>query len=328
MNEETQNKQCSGCKETKSMINFMSKTIERKMCIECREADRKRHSKPEVRERRNQQQREMQYYKKYREKKRNEDEEAFLKRNADMMKNWRTNNNEHHKAYLRGNFNQKIKSAKQQAAKKGIEWKSEMTNEYCEELMRSKCYYCNNMDNDGLNGIDRMDNNKCYEKSNCTSCCKKCNFMKKALDTRTFIERCMHISLCHGDKGNLHPSCWVNRMRGNYTDYKQRALKKGLDFELSNNEFVELSSRPCYYCKKENEKKHSNGLDRTKNDIGYTLTNVVACCAECNSMKASLSDTTFIDQCKVITNRFIDTPLPELNRCYSTVAKRVIKNTE
>lgn len=49
------------------------------------------------------------------------------------------------------------------------------------------CYYCGKKD--GIyNGVDRLDNNKGYVKSNCVSCCKSCNFQKHAYSEKQFNE--------------------------------------------------------------------------------------------------------------------------------------------
>ena len=52
-----------------------------------------------------------------------------------------------------------------------------------------------------LNGIDRMDNAVGYLPANVVPCCKDCNFMKKALDAHTFVERCRQVSAAHGGPG-------------------------------------------------------------------------------------------------------------------------------
>lgn len=43
------------------------------------------------------------------------------------------------------------------------------------------------------NGIDRADNNIGYIASNCVSCCPSCNFMKRSMGVREFLERVAQI---------------------------------------------------------------------------------------------------------------------------------------
>lgn len=59
------------------------------------------------------------------------------------------------------------------------------------------------------------------------------------------------------------------------------AKKRGLSWELSKDQLVELRSKPCTYCGGDLPKTGS-GLDRLDNAKGYTLDNVVSCCTSCN----------------------------------------------
>ena len=52
----------------------------------------------------------------------------------------------------------------------------------------------------------------------------------------------------------------------------------------------------CYLCGKESNYKHSNGIDRINNDIGYTEDNIACCCAECNYMKNNYQYDDFIEK--------------------------------
>ena len=64
-----------------------------------------------------------------------------------------------------------------------------LTEDEVKILFSQKCYYCGcepsgiikSQYNNGdlvFNGIDRVDNDKPYEISNCVSCCKECNYLK------------------------------------------------------------------------------------------------------------------------------------------------------
>ena len=76
--------------------------------------------------------------------------------------------------------------------------------------------------------------------------------------------------------------------------YKNDAIRRGLNFDLTKEEFIELTKQNCYYCDIEPKFKldyHEeqtffyNGVDRVDNDLGYVNTNCVPCCKECNSKK-------------------------------------------
>ena len=66
-------------------------------------------------------------------------------------------------------------------------------------LMNSKCHYCGSFPNNTYrhgkgngdfvySGIDRKDNNKGYELSNCVSCCALCNMNKRDLGYDDFLK--------------------------------------------------------------------------------------------------------------------------------------------
>lgn len=87
--------------------------------------------------------------------------------------------------------------------------------------------------------------------------------------------------------------------------YKRGAKERSIDFDLSDEEFVSISSLKCFYCgasPKEMKSKSkfktelfTNGLDRVNNDEGYRLNNCVSCCSDCNVAKRALSLEEFED---------------------------------
>jgi hypothetical protein len=115
--------------------------------------------------------------------------------------------------------------------------------------------------------------------------------------------------------GNYSQSAWRHR----YSQYKNRAARKHLEFSLTIEEFIQISSSPCAYCGSspiENydhvdgmikQRKNSfsngrerdaliytNGIDRVDNSKGYTLENSNPCCMTCNFAKRSMSLTEFL----------------------------------
>lgn len=97
-----------------------------------------------------------------------------------------------------------------------------------------------------------------------------------------------------------------------WQSYKTGAKKRGLDFLLSKEKFVELTSSNCFYCEeapsriRKTRYKHAtygykfNGIDRVVNSIGYVDSNCVPCCYDCNIMKMDSSPDDFINKCKKI----------------------------
>lgn len=292
---------CKACKKVKNSIEFTINEKIFKQCNRCREVELKQKSKPEIKESRNKKQREAKYYVKYRTNKRNENETEYLKHNAEMAKSWRDKNLEHLSKWRKKNLNTRISSIKQQAKKKNIVWDKNMTNDVCINLVSSKCFYCGFLNKDNLNGIDRLDSSSNYTIDNCVSCCRNCNFIKRCLDPITFIKRCFHISNKFFDNKTYYNKCWPNNKSVNILCYKERAIKKNIVFELSSKQFNNLINDNCFYCNKNSDNNHKNGIDRKDNKLGYIITNCLTCCSECNIMKCNLDYNIFINHCKRVT---------------------------
>jgi len=80
--------------------------------------------------------------------------------------------------------------------------------------------------------------------------------------------------------------------------YVYSAKTRGIDFNLSTEDFDNLLVSDCHYC----GMKEANGVDRLDSKLGYHSNNVVACCKTCNYMKMTLSYKEFIEQVKKIAD--------------------------
>lgn len=82
-----------------------------------------------------------------------------------------------------------------------------------------------------------------------------------------------------------------------FSKAKMLARRRGIDFQLTLDEYIYSISFPCYYCNGEFGKvNYGIGLDRVDNSKGYLLNNVLSCCKQCNSLK---SDWLTCDEAKV-----------------------------
>lgn len=112
----------------------------------------------------------------------------------------------------------------------------------------------------------------------------------------------------------------VKRIR---SQYKSRAKRKGIEFDLSFERFGELVLSPCAYCGAEpaNELKLSkdlvfpyNGIDRRDSSQGYVWGNVVPCCSFCNSIKAAMPFDDWADFLNGVADLYGGKrPYPEIN---------------
>jgi len=94
--------------------------------------------------------------------------------------------------------------------------------------------------------------------------------------------------------------------------YQERAIKKGISFEITKDQFRKITKMNCHYCGsppssisyrgargsfksgKNVSQYIYNGLDRKDPEIGYTEKNVVPCCGICNHAKHTMKYDDFI----------------------------------
>ncbi len=75
--------------------------------------------------------------------------------------------------------------------------------------------------------------------------------------------------------------------QGRFSACKHGASRRNLEFELTLEQFTELTEQRCYYCNSFTKDKSHCGIDRMNNKIGYVLENCVPCCPDCNTWKSS-----------------------------------------
>ena len=184
----------------------------------------------------------------------------------------------------------KYVSYKSAAKQRGVIF--ELTKEEFISFWKKSCEYCGSKID--TIGLDRIDNTKGYEITNIKACCKICNYMKRD-QTVTFFSNKITDIITHISKplDKIHS----NRSK-KFSSYKYGANKRNLEFELSSEQFKNITNHSCYYC----GSIESIGIDRVDNNIGYLLENVVPCCKFCNLAKHKLSTDEFISHVKKIHN--------------------------
>jgi hypothetical protein len=325
MNVNAKKKICVHCPKSNNMHpieEFIEGDKECSWCIKCRmkarEQDNKRgkrnrnyaeyDKRPEVKERKkewkeNNKDKFMNYWRKSRANRRNKlGDKDYLKKIAEQAKIWRDRNpeklkniNEKRRRSMKVRFNIYKMSAK----KRNLEFK--LTEEQCYEFFKSKCKKCGGENQDGLLcGIDRVKNDVGYIYENCEACCTICNMIKCDILDECLMRKIEHILNYLGliETNNYYPDDFEDHVSGSFSSYKKRAEKKNLPFELSSNEFLEITLMDCYLCGKKTEDNNLNGIDRIDSDknAGYIFGNIVPCCADCNYMKNKYDLNIFISK--------------------------------
>jgi hypothetical protein len=156
------------------------------------------------------------------------------------------------------------------------------------------------------NGIDRLNTHIGYEIGNIVTCCPMCNYFKRGLSEKSFIE---WVRKVHTRKGKLienHTNVCNNEKYLSiiYYQYKSKARKK-TSFCIDKALFYKIILSNCFYCgslpsnlcsrSRTLPPEPYNGLDRVDNTKGYTVDNVVPCCAHCNRAKNNYTQEEFYD---------------------------------
>jgi hypothetical protein len=77
---------------------------------------------------------------------------------------------------------------------------------------------------------------------------------------------------------------------GRFKKSIRAAKARGIEWTLTLDEFVSISSQPCYYCSNDfcRPVEIGSGLDRLDNSKGYVMGNVVPCGKDCNTLRMNI----------------------------------------
>lgn len=111
-----------------------------------------------------------------------------------------------------------------------------------------------------------------------------------------------HIRLSHENAMKRHKAsteeeyAQMTKIRAKFSEYKQGAKARDIEYHLSLDESKKLFLSNCAYC----GQPLSFGIDRIDSTKHYTTDNTVPCCAMCNRMKNAYSKEVFLNKIKEI----------------------------
>lgn len=122
--------------------------------------------------------------------------------------------------------------------------------------------------------------------------CKICRYAEKTeYHSRPEVKKRQHelyilnkVSIRARTKAHYHS------LNGQFHQYKKGAKKRGIIFDLKEEDCVPFYNTTCSYC---GDPIKGLGIDRVDSSQGYTLNNTAPCCSTCNFMKHVLSRTEF-----------------------------------
>lgn len=131
---------------------------------------------------------------------------------------------------------------------------------------------------------------------------KKCRICQRMLPISEFYKN----KYSYDGYTNECKQCAYESLSSRYGIYRKGAKSRNIEFNLTVEQFDELTSKPCYYCgeyyKQDYFGKKYSGLDRVDSKGGYNIDNVVPCCEYCNRMKLDYTKDFFYNQIQKIYN--------------------------
>jgi hypothetical protein len=132
---------------------------------------------------------------------------------------------------------------------------------------------------------------------------KFCPTCERWLDTNDFTPRKTSLDQLSWEC----KECKAYYLRNRYNAYKGEAKHRKINFDLSLEEFDNITSKQCTYCGGNNGYylgKTFNGIDRVDSSIGYEINNCTPCCTICNSMKSSHTVNDWMNHMSLILNYY------------------------
>lgn len=102
-------------------------------------------------------------------------------------------------------------------------------------------------------------------------------------------------------KNRKYASTLPTEMHERYRQYQDGARARGINFNLSEKQFISLWRADCIYC---GNKIDTIGIDRLDSELDYNFDNVVPCCAKCNKFKLINPPEEYVKHCEKIVNHF------------------------
>ena len=153
----------------------------------------------------------------------------------------------------------------------------EFTDDMIFEMMSKGCYYCM----DTATTVDRIDSGIGHVPENCVGSCWPCNKSKGNGDHDSFMRKAYYRS--QKEYFDVDVNIWSDNVRKpSYLDCRKKAMRQQVVFELTKDQWDTLVKGNCTYCLRSLPPNKYNGVDRAIPSDGYTLSNVVSCCDDCN----------------------------------------------
>ena len=120
-----------------------------------------------------------------------------------------------------------------------------------------------------------------------------CGRTIRIMNDKPYIDKYARCRKCKEHERRLpHEPYWLVLRR-----IRADANNRGLSFDITLEDFMDLCHNPCLYCGEQNLNFaygiRYNGLDRVDSSDGYSMDNCVPCCIICNRAKGNMTQKEF-----------------------------------
>jgi hypothetical protein len=133
------------------------------------------------------------------------------------------------------------------------------------------------------------------------------------------LERCKKYYEKNRAKKIDYAKAWRSRPENAVRCFKRGAALRGYSWELTDEQAQWLMAQPCAYC----GQASAGGIDRAKNEYGYTALNSVPCCGICNMTKHSKTVKAFIVAVNAVARYCPE--YPQFKRRWNNIRKKLTK---
>lgn len=199
---------------------------------------------------------------------------------------------------------------------------SDLDNNCTEEppvAFKTECCYC------GFNSIQDDRLNSSNERM--VPCCNRCYWSKLNTPLEDYIKACTNmIAYFSRDSTLLINYDFIKPLENGttYFQYRSRAHKGNIEFQIDQHLFNQLVGNPCTYCGIYIP-GHSIGIDRTDSYIGYFPSNIVSCCSRCSRIKGNQPFGRCVNRLSRIAHRFRSKTVREI---YSIITEKNYESIE
>jgi len=108
------------------------------------------------------------------------------------------------------------------------------------------------------------------------------------------------------NRSNNYAKHYKHAPKRRFYTYSRHASEKGLSFDITLEQFEDITGKECFYCGEFSHFKEFTGIDRVDNEEGYLLDNIVPCCEFCNRAKLNYAQEEFLRKIEKIYIRMCE----------------------